>query len=270
MADGQVLDLRSSDLRELTADVVAERGRGDRVFGLYFFRNDEPEADLARHVEQVVFMDAFGNTPELLAAEYGPYEGNSLFICVIDHRRSLPVGAMRVLLPGGPHKSLDDIERCWSAPLDELLTSTGIAIDRATTWDLATLAVDPTYRDGTVRTALFQGVNTASVLAGARWYVAVLDIVVLRMIQLCTGRIFARYAGIEPMRYLDSVSSLPVYSDLELYLHRLRREDPHSYELMFCGKGLEPVLSHPDWEQVLEDVAAVIERTAAARAVPVS
>jgi hypothetical protein len=229
------------------------------VFGLYFFRNDEPEAELARRVEQVVFQDAFGNTPELLAAEYGPYERNSFFVCVIDHRRSLPVGSMRVLLPGGPHKSLDDIERCWGAPLDEVLAGTGVAIDDATTWDLATLAVDPTYRDGTVRTALFQGVNTASVLAGANWYVAILDIVVLRMIQSCTSRIFSRYAGVEPMRYLDSVSSLPVYADLERYLGRLRRDDPHTYELMYCGKGLEPVLSHPDWDEVQEQVVTVID-----------
>jgi hypothetical protein len=266
MERGRVLDLRSSDLRADTADVVARHGRGDRVFGTYFFRNDEPEADLARQVEQVVFMEAFGNTPELLAAEYGPYERSSLFVCVIDHRRSLPVGSMRVLLPSGPHKSLDDIEGPWNASLDEVLVRTGIDIDRAATWDLATLAVDPSYRDGTVRSALFQGVNTASLLTGAKWYVAILDIVVLRMIQSCTSRIFSRYAGVDPMRYLDSVSSLPVYSDLEAYLDRLRREDPHSYELMWCGKGLEPVVSLPDWADVEAKIATIVDGASMAEA----
>jgi hypothetical protein len=179
-------------------------------------------------------------------------------VCVIDHRRSIPVGSMRVLLPGGPHKSLDDIELRWNASLEEVLGRTGITIDQSATWDLATLAVDPSYRDGTVRTALFQGVNTATLLTGAKWYVAVLDVIVLRMIQACTARIFSRYAGIEPKRYLDSVSSLPVYADLDRYLHRLRGEDPDSYELMWCGKGLEPVVSLPDWDEVREKVAAVV------------
>jgi hypothetical protein len=265
MAPERSLDLRTSDLRSRTAEIASEAGRDDRVFGVYFFRSDEPGADLARHVEQRVFLDAFGNTPELLAAEYGPYEQNSLYVCVIDHRRSLPVGALRLLLPGGPHKSLDDIERCWGRPLDDVLASTGIDIDRATTWDVATLAVDPSYRDGTIRTALFQGLGTATTTWGAKWYVAVLDIVVLRMIQSCTGRAFARYAGIEPMRYLDSISSLPVYSDLDRYLETFRHKDPHTYEVLYCGKHLEPVLSLPDWDEVREQVDTVVARARAAQ-----
>jgi hypothetical protein len=28
---------------------------------------------------------------------------------------------------------------------------------------------------------------------------------------------------------------------------------------MWCGKGLEPILSHPDWDQVREQVATVID-----------
>ncbi len=36
-----------------------------------------PSSDAS--VERAVFLEAFGNTPELLAAEYGPYEASSMF-----------------------------------------------------------------------------------------------------------------------------------------------------------------------------------------------
>jgi hypothetical protein len=260
MATEQILDLRNADLRSRTADVVEREGRSNTVFGTYFFAHDDPDSVLPRRLEQSVFDEAFGNSPELLAAEYGPYEANSIFVCVIDHRRSIPVGALRILLPGGPLKSLDDVERFWEVPLDEVLTETGIEIDLTTTWDVATLAVDAGYRDGLISSALFQGLGTASAIAEVGWYVSILDVLALRLVQNRTRRVFSRYAGIAPMRYLDSVSSLPVYSDLLPYRHRLRETDRETYELLFEAQHLEPVLSFPASEDIGELVVDVTDR----------
>ena len=64
-------------------------------FGVYVLADPNPAASLARHVERVVFDEAFGNSPDQLDVEYGKYERSSLFFCVIDHRRRLPVGMAR-------------------------------------------------------------------------------------------------------------------------------------------------------------------------------
>src|SRR5580700_11513343 len=115
--------------------------------GVYLFRATDPAAELARHVERVVFMETFGNTPELLAKEYAPYEDASIFLCVVDHLRRVPAGTMRIVLPSVVgFKTLDDAEPVWGEPVAAMAARTDIDIDLARTWDIATLAVDPAYR----------------------------------------------------------------------------------------------------------------------------
>src|SRR5580700_6711894 len=98
--------------------------------GVYLFHADDPAAELARHVERVVFMEAFGNTPELLAKEYAPYEGSSVFLCVMDHLRGLPAGTMRIVLPSeAGFKTIDDAAPVWGEPLDTMAARTGLDID---------------------------------------------------------------------------------------------------------------------------------------------
>ena len=54
-------------LRQIARDVAAP---GTSVpFGVYMWRSSDPGAQLARHVEQLVFLETFGNTAELLAKE---------------------------------------------------------------------------------------------------------------------------------------------------------------------------------------------------------
>src|SRR5437899_6413195 len=99
-------------LRELGDRVVATAGEPSEPFGVYVFAADTPESELARHVEREVFYEYFNNTPELLEAEYGPYEGSTVFVCALDHRRGLPAGAIRLVLasPAGL-KTRGSVER---------------------------------------------------------------------------------------------------------------------------------------------------------------
>ena len=77
-----------------------------------------------------MFLEAFGNTAELLADEYGPYEASSFFICVVDHLRMLPAGVMRVVLPSPRgFKSLNDIEPVWGEPAESAHRAHGLALD---------------------------------------------------------------------------------------------------------------------------------------------
>ena len=242
------------DPRRVVDETVVAAGRHDAPFGLYSFRADEPGAELARQVEGQVFLEVFGNTPELLAAEYGPYEARSVFLCVFDHQRRVPAGVMRLILPSPAGlKTFNDIAAGWHRPVDQLLTANRLDLPARQVWDIATLAVTPEYRgaatNGLISTALYQGVIQLALARGVRWVLAILDLVVLDLIQTTTGQPFSRFAGLEPMRYLDSPSSLPVYCDLHDYGSRLSIIDPALHEIFFRGRGLEAAVSLPSWDQ---------------------
>ncbi len=87
------------DHAALMADLVAAGQRSNTPFGLYVIPSADPAAELARAVERDVFFEYFGNTAEMLAAEYDPYEASSVHLCVVDHLRGQAAGAMRLILP---------------------------------------------------------------------------------------------------------------------------------------------------------------------------
>jgi hypothetical protein len=219
-------------------------------FGVYVLAGSDPEAELARSVERDVFYEFFGNTPELLAEEYDRYEDASLFLCAVDHERDRAAGIMRIITPSAAgFKSLDDIGRAWGEPPHEVLRRSGVELERDALWDIATLAVAPEYRGdatgGMVSLALYQALGVLATARDVRWLVAILDLVVLDLIQDRTRRVFSRFDGLEPRNYLDSPASLPVYSDVLEYRSRVALLDRPLYELIFEGKGLEAVVSLP-------------------------
>ena len=249
--------LDREELRELGGRVVAEAGRPSEPFGVYAFAADAPESELARHVEREVFYEFFNNTPELLEAEYGPYEPSTLFVCALDHRRRLPAGAIRLVLPSAAGlKSLGDIEPVWGHGIDDVLARTSLRLDGDRAWDVATLAVDSEYRgratDGLVSLGLYQGVAQLALRCHVKWVVTILDLVVLNLLQGAMADPFQGFAGLEPVPYLDSPASLPVYCDLDAYFARLETADPSMYEILFEGRGLEAAIRPLDLEPALE------------------
>jgi hypothetical protein len=249
--------LDREELRELGGRIVAAAGRPSEPFGVYAFAADAPESELARHVEREVFYEFFNNTPELLDAEYGPYEASTLFVCALDHRRRLPAGAIRLVLPSPAGlKSLGDVEPVWGQRIDDVLVRTSLPLEADRAWDVATLAVDSEYRgratDGLVSLGLYQGVAQLALRSHVSWVVTILDLVVLDLLQRAMADPFQRFAGLEPMPYLDSPASLPVYCDLDAYFARLETADPSMYEILFEGRGLEAAVRPLDLEPALE------------------
>jgi hypothetical protein len=245
------------DLRDLADDLITSEGRGNTPFGTYVLPGLDPSAELGRSVEREVFGEFFGNSPELLAAEYGPYEANSVFFVVLDHRMRTPAGVMRILLPHGPAKSLDDISRAWGEPASDVIARTCPEMDLTSLWDIATLAAMPDYRgsssSGLISLALYQALGMLGTRSDAKWAVAVLDVIVLDMLQKMSGRPFKYFKGLEPRRYLDSPSSLPVYMDRDEHVARLEFTEPTIYEITIKGTGLEAAVSAPDWDQTAAD-----------------
>lgn len=228
----------------------------DTPFGLYVVGGDEPLADVARALEAEVFDDTFGNSPEVLAAEYGPYDDVSVFIVVLDHHRAGVAGMIRLILDGhGSLKSMTDIEgEPWNTALDEALEAAGITdIDPADALDVTTLAVHADYRgattSGLISLALYQAVVQVALAGGFRWLVTILDVVVLDLINGASTDPFRHYPGVEPMRYLDSPASVPVWCDFDEYEPRIRAADPGMAETLFDGAGLEAAVAPADYER---------------------
>jgi hypothetical protein len=247
------VDLIRAETEELTRAVVGL----DRAepFGVYLFGATDPGSGLARAVERDVFWETFGNTPELLQQEYGPYDAASIFFCVVDHRRRIPVGMMRVIVPSAAGlKSLNDIATAWGQDPALAQARTGVSLPAATTWDVATLAVRKDYRGtaarGLVSLALYQRLNMAILRFGVTHLVAILDTKVLRVLQLQLHNMFHPFAGVEPQPYLDSPVSLPVWCDVRDHAVRLAAVDRVIYNILFDGEGLADAVAAPDWQPV--------------------
>jgi len=227
--------------------------------GVYLFRSGDPASELARHVERVVFMETFGNTPELLDKEYAPYEDSSIFLCVVDHLRRLPAGTMRILLPSGAgFKTLDDVASFWGEPVSTMATRTGIEIDLARTWDIATLAVAPEYRGkatmGLVSMGLYQALAVTTPRCGIDWLLAILDVPVFRMIRWKLRMPMAGFTGVKAQQYLGSPASMPVWCNVGDTERRLAVSDPDLHALYFKGVGMEPALRPLD----LGDISGLV------------
>ncbi len=219
--------------------------------GVYLFRSADPAAELARHVERVVFLETFGNTPELLAKEYAPYEDASVFLCVVDHLRRVPAGTMRIVLPSpAGFKTLDDTPPVWGEPVTAMAARTEIDIDLARTWDIATLAVAPEYRGkatmGLVSMGLYQALAMASTRCGIAWLLAILDVPVFRMIRWRLRMPMAGFEGVAARPYLGSPASMPVWCNVGDTERRLAVSDPDLHDLYFKGVGMEPALQPLD------------------------
>ena len=238
-------DLGDEELRQLARDVTAPGTTAP--LGVYLFRPTDPGADLARHVERVVFLETFGNTPELLAKEYEPYEHSSIFFCVVDHLRHLPAGTMRVLLPSAAgFKTLADTEPVWGESIEEMAARTGLHLDLARTWDIATLAVAPEYRGkatmGLVSIGLYQALALTAPPGGVEWLLAILDVSVLRMIRWKLRMPMAGFTGVTAAPYLGSPASMPTWCNVSDTKRRIAASDPELYALYFEGVGMEPAL----------------------------
>ena len=239
---GGAAGLMEADLQRLTHQVSASGAT--EPFGAYLFTHDEAGAELGRQLEREVFLEAFGNTTELLEQEYGPYERNSVFICVVDHLRDRPAGVMRVLLPSpAGFKSLNDIEEVWGEPAVALAERTGLDINPAATWDIATFAVAPEYRGkaarGLVSMGLYQTLTLAAHACGTEWFVAILDMPVFRMIRWKLRMIFAGYQGVAPRPYLGSPASIPAWCNVADAAQHLAAVDPELHAIVCRGVGLE-------------------------------
>jgi hypothetical protein len=238
----------------------------DAPFGTYIVASSDPAAALGRQLEQEVFGEVFNNSEALLAEEYDAYEASSVFLLVVDLRRMVPAGVMRLVLPGPVGlKSLEDAARLWGRTVDDLLSRTGFDADTSLIWDLATLAVGREYRGaaakGLISLALWQAVGALADRCRVDLLVAIIDVPVYRLLQLKLHDAFALFDGAGPLPYLDSPASVPVWCPYGAWRDRMAATEPALHALMIGGPALEAAIAPPDWDEA----AATVLRTGAAR-----
>jgi hypothetical protein len=238
-----------AETRALCAELAAPGAR--EPFGAYVFRHDDRGAGLARTLETTVFWNAFDESPQVQEAEFLRYEPASFFFCVIDHRRHVPAGMMRVIVPSPAGlKSLNDIRRMWGEAPEDAIARTGMGLDVARTWDVATMAIAEGYRGkaakGLVAMALYQGLTLAAFHSGVDWFVAVFDLPVFRLVRWRLHLIFAGYEGLGPVRYLGSDAAIAAWCDVRAGERRLAAEAPELHAIFVKGEGLEPALRSID------------------------
>lgn len=245
------------ELRALTGQVAAPGAA--EPFGAYIFGTDEPGSELGRRLERDVFLESFGNTPEMLAEEYEQYEASSLFIVVIDHLRHVPAGVIRVVRPSSAgFKSLNDLEPVWGETAETMMERTNLTFTQDKMWDVATLAVPPDYRakatQGLVAMGLYQTLTMSARASGIELLVTILDMPVFRMLRWKLHMIFAGYQGVGPKSYLGSLASMPSWCDLLYSDRHLAEVDPDLHGILYKGVGLEPALR-------LADISSFVDAT---------
>jgi hypothetical protein len=197
------------------------------------------ERDAARAVEARVFLQAFGNTPEVMAQEYGPYDGRSRFVAVVDDVDGAALGAVRLILPddAGPVKTLVDVAgEPWRLPVAGTLRAAGFA--GRPVWDVASLAVDRRYRSGAagaeVTLALCHGLYRYSRACGVEGWVTVLDDRVLRLLRAMAIP-WTAMDGAGSRSYLGSPASTPCVCDIGAIAGSIRARRPELAPALLDG-----------------------------------
>jgi hypothetical protein len=258
-------DLSDGELRDLAHEIVPRNVA--EPLGVYLFAPSERGALLARRLEFDVFNEAFGDPPELVEAELGAYEDSSLWILVMDHRRVLPAGVMRLIVPSPRGlKSLNDLPRIWGVSAHEAIERSGISLDPLASWDVSGMAIAREYRgramQGMVGMGLYQTLTRAALACDVRWLVAIFDLPVFRLIRWKLGLIFAGFKGLTAAPYMGSPASIPAWCDLLEAERLLAAADRYLHEVLFLGQGLESALRPLD----LRAAGCLTERRARAAA----
>ena len=182
----------------------------------------DPISNIGRTIECQVFEQAFGNTAEIMADEYGPYEPASTFFIVHDTFDQDVLGVIRIAgeAPIGFKTLVDlsDSSRVKHAgiplplpQLDDFFTQHGIEPDK--TIDVMTLAVPPKHRglrSTDIMGTLYHQTIDYSLRHDINHWFMMLDEHAYGIIN-SIGVPLEPVAGIGPVEYLGSEKTYPLF-----------------------------------------------------------
>jgi ribosomal protein S18 acetylase RimI-like enzyme len=208
LAEAFALDARET--QRLVDDLLADAGT--RRFSVHLAGPDDAAALLSLQVAADVFLDAFGNTADLLRREYAPLLPSMAHLLVLDRMTQAPVGSL--ILQAAPAEELktvvDAARPPWSLPVERTLGALGLQRGARTGADLLLLAVRPGYRRLGLAQLLMYAGWMASLERGINHWTAILDDSLLYGMNLMTDGALRPIDGAVPAPYLGSPASTPV------------------------------------------------------------
>jgi GNAT superfamily N-acetyltransferase len=202
--------LEAQETQRLVDDLLADGG--DRRFRVHLAGPDDVAALVSLQVAADVFLGAFGNTPELLRAEYAPLFPAMRHVVVLDSVTRTAVGSL-ILQEASAEELKTVVDAAgppWSMPVDDTLGALGMARGSDAGADLLLLAVHPAYRRHGLAQLLMYGGWMASLPRGRHTWTAILDDTLLGGMNLMTEGALRPIDGAVSGPYLGSPASTPV------------------------------------------------------------
>jgi hypothetical protein len=208
-------DLDTREIERVSVEFLAKHPDPAGRFVSVVVGPGHPLAGVGRAVERQTFDEAFGNDAGTMAAEYGPYEKQSLFYLVLDRWRGMPAGVGRIIEgTGGGVKTIDDAPTHIGGDPAGIMAEHGMTGQKI--WDFATVAVLPEYRGGrsslAVSSLLYRTFLVTGRRARVKHVVVMLDRGAYRNMRLL-GVEFEPLAGSGPFEYLGSAETRALYVD---------------------------------------------------------
>jgi ribosomal protein S18 acetylase RimI-like enzyme len=173
---------------------------------------DDDAALLSLQLTGSVFLEAFGNTPELLHREYAGLLPSMTHVVVLDKVAQAPVGALILQeAPAAELKTLVDLTAPpWSTGVSASLAALHLAPDDRTAADLLVMAVDGAFRNRGIAQLLMYAGWVASVARGIDRWTAILDDGLLRGLDQLTAGAVVPIGSARSAPYLGSAGSTPI------------------------------------------------------------
>ena len=209
LAEAFALD--ADEGRRLAGELLASAS-GTRRFSVQLAGPDDAAALLSLQVAADVFLDAFGNSAELLREEYAALLPSMTHLIVLDRVTGTAVGSFILqAAPAEELKTLVDLAgEPWSIPTDDALAALGLARGNRTAVDQLLLAVHPAYRKAGMAQLLMYAGWVLSVQRGIHLWTAILDEPLLRGMNELTHGALVSIGGAATKPYLGSAASTPV------------------------------------------------------------
>jgi len=209
LAEAFALD--ADEARRLVDELLAGTAR-TRRFSVHLAGPDDAAALLSLQVAVDVFLDAFGNSAELLRAEYAALLPAMTHLIVLDRVTRTAVGSL--ILQAAPAEELKTVVDLagepWSMPTDDALAALGLARGDRTAVDQLLLAVRPEYRKVGMAQLLMYAGWVLSVQRGIHRWTAIVDEPLRRGMNELTGGALVPIGGAATLPYLGSAASTPV------------------------------------------------------------
>jgi len=222
-------DLPYEKVLQLTKELLLVKPpEGDGRFVCYKLEGMDAFSDIGRHIESVVFKEAFNNNPDQMREEYGPYEEQSTFFVSVDTEKKVPTGALRVIKNGPAGlKSLNDFEERAPehTPVETVLERHNID-SLEDCLDIGTVAVLPDFRsgEGSISVQLYRGVYVAAMDEGVKHVVSIIDAKPLGKLTNYLGIPFEPLADSKPFKYMGSEKSQAVYGYMPDFYKKMNRK----------------------------------------------